>query len=90
MRLVPLGQLRALGDTAPAPSSTRSPALEATAIGLIAVGSVAGLVLYATGQTKLAAMLGATGVIVGATFSVVRVLDQGRSGDVPVLGSLFG
>lgn len=86
MRLV---QLRALG-TDPAPAQGRNPKLEAVAVAVVALGSVAGLVLYASGQTKLAAMLGATGVIVGATFSIVRVLDQGASGDVPVVGNLFG
>ena len=87
MRLVTLGQLR-LGDVDT--TRQRDPKLEAAAVALVAAGSVTGLVLYAMGETKLAAMLGATGVIVGATFSVVRVLDQGQSGDVPVVGSLFG
>jgi hypothetical protein len=99
MQLVPLrqlhahsalGSLRALGsDPAPIADAARNPALEAGAIAAVALGSIAGVILYGTGQTKLAAMLGATGIIVGATFSIVRVLDQGRSGEMPVISSLL-
>lgn len=99
MQLVPLrqlhthsalGSLRALGaDPAPIADGARNPALEAGAIAAVAAGSIAGVVLYAIGETKMAAMLGATGIIVGATFSIVRVLDGGRSGDMPVISSLL-
>ena len=59
----------------------RSKQIEAAALVVSALGSGAAIVLYALGETKAAAAIGVTGLIVGTTLGAARILADDTDED---------